>query len=809
MLVSRNWLNQYTKISNNISDEELASLLTLSVVEVEGFNQEGKNFDNIVVGKILEIEPHPNADKLKLALVDAGKEKIKVVCGGQNLEKDMLVAFAKVGAKVRWHGEEEWTELKPAEIRGVESRGMICSAEELGLEPTLNPEHGILNITDTKAKPGEPFTKAFSLNDTIFDIDNKSITHRPDLWGHYGMARELAALFNEKLKDLEITTEFGKANNKMLSVDVKDFELCPRYCGLVIDNIVVAPSPIWMQKRLMSAGVRPINNIVDVTNFVLLELGQPMHAFDYGFIPDGKIMVRRAKDKEKIATLDDEGRELTKDMLVIASVKGPVAVAGVMGGANSEINEDTRSIILESANFDSYSIRKTSVDLGLRTESSARFEKGLDPNMAMTGILRAAKLIKEVCPGAQVASPLVDKNKFKLNTGPIDLGLDFLNRKIGVDVQKKQVVQILTSLGFEIKDREESLSVTVPTWRATGDITIPEDLVEEVARIYGYNNITPQLPEFEIKPPEENKKLKLEKQIISILAGLGASEVYNYSFVSEKDLDQLGIVKSACLSVKNPMSEEQALMRPKLLPNLLKNIFTNQRNYTEISLFEIGNIHFQGESNRFSNPKNKTYLPEEITNLGGVFVNRGSDNQFEKAADIVNNLMLALGLESNLQEEKGGCTYCHPARRAILQAGDRIVGEVLELHPAKQKALGIDERVGYFEINLEELFELAQRQEPSFTPLPKFPSVRRDLALVCPEELNYSELEKGIKEVSGLVVKVDLFDIYHGKGIPSDTKSMALHLEFRDPKKTLEADEVEKEIKKIMISLEGMDVKLR
>ena len=344
MLLSRDWLNQYTKIPKNLSDKDLGALLTLSVVEVEGFKVEGENLDKIVVGKVLNIEPHPNADKLSLAEVDIGREKIKAVCGGKNLSKGMLVAFAKVGAKVRWHGEDKWTELEPAEIRGVESRGMICAAEELGLEPSLNPEHGILDISGTNAKPGELFVKAFALDDTVFDIDNKSITHRPDLWGHYGMARELAALFNEKFKDIEIAN-IKKANNKMLSVDVKDFELCPRYCGLVIDNIVVAPSPMWMQKRLSSAGVRPINNIVDITNYILLELGQPMHAFDYSFIQDGKIIVRRAKDNEIITTIDDEKRTLTNDMLVIADIKGPVAVAGVMGGANSEINDNTTSII--------------------------------------------------------------------------------------------------------------------------------------------------------------------------------------------------------------------------------------------------------------------------------------------------------------------------------------------------------------------------------------------------------------------------------------------------------------------------------
>ncbi len=808
MLVLRDWLNDYTKIPKNLSPEDLALKLTMSIVEVEGYDEPGKKLGKIVVGKVLKIEKHPNADKLSLADVDIGKEKVRVVCGGENLYEGMLVAFAPIGAKVRWHGEEEWTELKPAEIRGVESKGMICSAEELGLAQKLNPEHGILDITLTNAKPGELFTKALGLDDVIFDIDNKSLTHRPDLWGHYGMARELAALFGEKLKDLELTS-LPKVNGKKLSVDVKDHDLCPRYCGLVIDNIKIEPSPMWMQKRLALAGVRPINNVVDITNYVLLELGQPLHAFDYNFIPDGKIIVRRAKDKEKITTIDEEGRILSKDMLVIASAKGPVAVAGVMGGANSEINEATSCIIIESANFEPYSIRKTSTELGLRTESSARFEKSLDPNLAETGILRAAILIMDLCPGAKVASPLVDQKKFKLDQGPLQLNLEFLNRKIGVAVPKKQVIDILSGLGFEVTDKESTLSVKIPTWRATKDIAIPEDLIEEVARIYGYDNITPALPAFEILPPEENKLRRLENKVIDVLVGLGLSEVKNYSFLSEKDLDELSIDKKNCLRVKNPMSEDQRVMRPHLLPNLLKNVVTNQRNYSEISLFEIGSIHFKGKSKRFSNPKKKTYLPEEIKNLAGVFVNKDSDNQFEKAAEIITNFLLSLGLKAEFTKEKGACVYCHPARRANIQVADRVLGEIFELHPAKQKTLDIDERVGYFEINLEELLDLLEKKEPKFTPLPKFPSVRRDLALICPEDLEYAELEKEIMKASKLIASVKLFDTYRGKGLPKDAKSLALHLEFRDTNKTLEADEVEKEVKKILSSLESKDVKLR
>jgi len=807
MLLSRDWLAQYTDIPK-LSSKELALKLTMSVVEVEGWEELGEKLSKIIIGKVLEIQKHPDADKLSLVEVDAGKNSLKVVCGGQNLKKGMLVAFAPVGAKVRWHGEEEWTELKPAKIRGVESRGMICAAEELGLPVDMNPENGILDLSGTNAKPGQSFSKAIGLDDTVFDIDNKSITHRPDLWGHYGMARELAALFSKKLKDIELA-KITKANDKKLIVKVEDSKLCPRYCGIVIDNVKIESSPMWMQKRLIAAGIRPINNIVDATNYVLLELGQPLHAFDYNYIPDGEIIVRRAKDKEKITTIDDEKRSLSKEMLVIAAGKGAVAVAGVMGGANSEINENTTSVIIESANFDGFSIRKTATELGLRTESSARFEKNLDPNLAKTGILRAVKLILDLYPDAKVASQLVDVAKFKLDQGPIHLDFDLINKKIGIEIPKKQVISILKGLGFEVKEKGKGLRVKVPTWRATNDISIPEDLVEEVARIYGYDNIEPKLPELKIQPPEINLLRALENQSIQSLVGLGLSESHNYSFVSEKDLDLLDIDKSICVRVKNPLSKEEALLRPKLLVGLLKNIVTNQRNYERMELFEIGSIHWTGKSNNFSNPKKKTYLPNEAKNIAAVFVKKGDKNPFVLASEALQNFMFSLGLNATLMENEGACTYCHPARRATIKIGERVVGEIFELHPAKQNAFDIDERVGYWEMSLEEILKALDTKDLKFSPLSKFPSVRRDISLLVPQDIEYGEIENLIFGASEFVSKVSLFDIYEGKGMPKGTKSIALHIEFQSKERTLEAEEIDNEIKSILDILKSKDIELR
>lgn len=809
MFLSRAWLNDYVAIPKSLSAKELGLKLTMSVVEVEGWKKEGEYLDKVVVGRVLAIEKHPNADKLRLALVDIGKEKLKIVCGGMNLRQGMLVAVAQVGARVRWHGEDEWTELVPAKIRGVESRGMICSAQELGLSEKMNPEDGILDISALDAKPGESFRNAAGINDIIYDIDNKSMTHRPDLWGHYGMARELAALFGKKLSIITLAKIASKTKDKKLSVKVEDNKLCPRYCGLVIDNIKVGPSPFWMQKRLASVNVRPINNIVDITNYVLMELGQPLHAFDYNFIPGGEIIVRRAKEKEKITTLDNEVRTLTKNRLVIANSRGPIAVAGIMGGANSEISDKTTSVIIESANFEPYSIRKTSAALGLRSESSMRFEKSLDPNLAELGIRRAAGLILELCPGSCIASSLVDVKKFKLNQGPIKLDLEFLNKKIGIDISKSRVKKILSSLGFGVQDRGKWLSVKVPTWRATKDISISEDLVEEVARIYGYDNIKIYLPKFEIAPPKKNELRNLENNICDILVDFGLSQTSNYSFVGGKEMDKLGLDKTKCIKIKNPVSEDQTSMRTALLPGLLGNIELNQYNYDDISLFEIGSVYWQGKGKNTANPKSKTYLPEEVKRLAAVFMTQDSKNEFARAADTLRSLFTRLKLDIELGEPQNKEPYQHPGRCAEVLINKNVIGKIFELHPQAQQAFDIRHRVGYWEISLEALQKFIQKQEIKFKPLPKFPSVRRDLALVCPEELEYRGLEKTIKSASQLVVSVQPFDVYRGKGLPAATKSIALHLVFRHDERTLQNEDVDKEINKILSSLKTRGVELR
>jgi phenylalanyl-tRNA synthetase beta chain len=461
-----------------------------------------------VIGKILEIKKHPNADRLQLTKVDVGASAIlNIVCGAPNISVDQLVPVALEGAIL-----PNGLEIKKAEVRGEISEGMLCALDELG----LGDDHAGIFILDNKAKIGQEFSKYLKADDIVLEVDNKSLSNRPDLLCHYGMAREIAALFGLKIKETKIKNfaEKHKINEKdeliKLKVEVKDDKLCPRYMAIAVNNIKITESPKWIQDRLAAVGLRPINNIVDATNYVMLELGQPMHAFDASKIKE--IIVRRAKSEEEIETLDGQKRKLDDKMLVITDGKQAVAIAGLMGGSNSEIAQETDTIVIESANFEPNQIRKTSQKLSLRTEASTRFEKSLDPNLCELALQRIIEIIKETCPKAAIASQLVDIKNFNLNQGPIELNLDWLNAFIGQEISKEKTIEVLKSLGFEISNNKQNdriLAVRVPSWRATRDVSIAEDLAEEIARIYGYNNIKATAPLVEMESPEINEIRKI------------------------------------------------------------------------------------------------------------------------------------------------------------------------------------------------------------------------------------------------------------------------------------------------------------
>lgn len=785
MYLSLNWLKDYVKIPGSISAQEIASRLTMHTVEVEGIEDQAKKFDNVVVGKILEVKKHPNADRLQLAKVDVGaKENLDIVCGAPNIESGQLVPVALVGARL-----PNGLEIKEAEVRGEKSQGMLCAPDELG----LGDDHSGILILNEKAKIGQSFAKHLEMDDTIFEVDNKSLTNRPDLWGHLGMAREISAFLNTKFVDYVPNKKIiSKATDSFkIEVKVEDDNLCGRYMAIGMEGIRIEPSPKWMQQRLIAAGSRPINNIVDVTNYVMLEMGQPLHAFDQGLID--KIVVRRAKNNEIIETLDGEKRTLTNEMLVIADSKKPVAIAGVMGGANSEISGETEKIIIESANFDFVSVRKTSHKLALRTESSMRFEKGLDPHLAEKALLRAVELIKELCPGSKIAALPIDIFKEKKSAKhPILLNLDWLDKMIGEEIKNSRVIEILTSLGFGVKQKDNNLQVTVPSWRAVRDISIREDLVEEVARIYGFNNIRSSMPEVPMMPPEKNEERMFERRIKELSAhGASLSEVYNYSFAGEEQLKKLRIDSSNCLRLANPIASHQTLMRQSLAPGLIENIRTNQARYKEIGLFEIGSIYLDLPSGLNKDNKSKDTLPYQEKRLGIILADDQGTELFRKAKGIIEYIIENLNFEVEWRPSEIKAGWAQPAENADISVNGKIIGSLSRLDIKIGKSLGLKKEAVIAEISMSQLLSLYKQQSyKPFQEFDKFPPLVRDLAFVVNSKLLYNDIRQEILKFDPIIKKAELFDIYQGGKLGEKNKSLAFHVIYQADR-TLTSEEVD------------------
>jgi len=806
MKVSLNWLKQYLNLPESISADDFALKLTMSTVEVEEVEKQGEHLENIVLGEITKVEAHPDADKLKVCTVNDGRENWQVVCGGINVAPKMKIAFAKVGSKVRWHGEGELVELAKAKIRGVESFGMICASDEIGLgEMFPSKEHAeILDLSILKAKVGTPLAKALDLSDIVLDIDNKSMTHRPDLWGHFGMAREVAAIYHKDLAEYN-PAKIKEAKSIVLNVKVEDTKLCPRYQAVVVDGIEVVESPAWLKQRLVSVGLRPINNIVDITNYIMYDLGQPMHAFDISKVnpPAGRagsqkskvteveILVRKAKDDEDFVALDGSKHKLTSEMLVIADKEKVIALAGVMGGENTEVTADTKTIIFESANFEATTVRRAAQKLALRSDSSARFEKSLDPNNTDLALRRAVELTLELCPNAKVVSKVVDEKSFHVNQGPIEMTLEFLERKIGQKIETKEVVKILVSLGFEVTEKKNILSVKIPTWRATKDISIAEDLVEEISRIYGFGNIAVSLPSFTIAPPEKNKLKILQRRLSNILINkAGYNETLTYSFVSPNILQKLNFDLQDYIELDNPIAKDRPYLRRSILPNLLESLEKNIHEEDEVCLFEVGKVFKKEEPGVRTSEKSDELLPQQDTVLGVVFANKKEKIPFYEMSQVVADLFAELNMEYSLQENSE-IDLLHPARNAKVLVGDVEVGFVGELHPALQNNLGIESRTSVLELDLEILLSVYVEKD-NYKRLSQYPAVLRDVALLVDKKVTNLELLNTIKKVSDLITEVEFFDVFESDKIGKDKKSIAYHITYSSNEKTLATEEVEK-----------------
>lgn len=790
MKVSLNWLKQYIDLPKNLSPEELALKLTMATVEVEEVIDQKKRFQNMVVGEIAEIKDHPDADKLKVCQVKAGKDKYQVVCGGQNIHQGMKGILALPGAMVKWHGQGELVTLEKTKIRGVQSEGMLCAGSEVDLAGMFNEREG--EVVELKeGKPGQWLAEVLGYDDIIFEIDNKSINHRPDLWGHYGIAREVAAILGLKLKDLELAS-YPEGGEVDLKIKIEDKENCRRYLGAVVGNVKIEPSPAWLQNLLAAVGVRPINNIVDITNYVTLELGRPSHAFDRRHIIGDTIIVRRAKEGEKFITLDNQERKLTAEMCLVGDAKKAVDLAGIMGGANSEIKDDTTEIILELANFNPANIRRTANTLDLRTEAAIRFEKGLAPSLAELGLKRILTLIFQLIPHSRLESKVVDINYEADQKREISLPLDFLNKRLGQIIPKEEVIKILESLSFTIKDQGEVLLVVPPPFRTKKDIAIPEDLVEEVARLYGFDNITPQMPQVSLEPPADNLELNLERKIKGILTQAGgATEVYNYSFIGRKNLDLLGIAPAGHWELKNYFSEEQKYLRVSLFENLIVNLEDNLRFFDQFNIFELGRVYLQEKGEYQEGGSGKEFLAHQPKMLSGLMVGNGPEIFF-KAKGLVETLLegLAVSHDYNGQLSRPD-SWLEGERFLAVMAGGEPLGFISQFNGRVLARLGLKKTVAVWQLNLDGLLKYSQGENKKYQPAAKYPGMIYDFSVIVPQAVSWAQLRDMVVGVSSVIKRVELFDVYQIKKLGPDKKSMTFHIYLLDETRTLSSNEAD------------------
>ena len=800
MKYSYNWLKELSDTKKTA--KEIAELITLHSFEVESVEKVGSSFDGVVVGKILEIAKHPNADKLQLTKVEIGKgEILDIVCGAHNIAVGDHVPVATVGTKL-----PGGIEIKEAEIRGHKSFGMLCAEDELG----LGTSHAGILLLDKSIKIGTPLGEIFNNEDEVLDI--KVLPDRAhDAVSHVAMAREIIALENGEMDyDFDgLVLENKKA--KDLKIEIENAELCQRYIGAKLSNVEIGESPAWMKARLEACGLNAINNVVDATNYVMLELGQPLHAFD-GDVIGNEIIVRSGKKDEEITLLDGNVKKIIADDIIIANADGALALAGIMGGKNSGITETTKNIILEAANFKPLSIRKTHSRLALFTDASSRFEKELDPNLAEKAMVRVIEILEHTASAK--FDGMLDIYPKKIKPWTIELNLKYVDKLLGVGVPSKTSEKILTALGIKVKIKKDVIIAEIPTLRV--DLRSQEDLIEEIGRIYGYEKIQNLPPHVPVIGAKQNETRVFERAVKNILVGFGFSEVYNYSFYSEQDakLSQLGAMKH--LQLEMPMSPEQSQLRISLIPNLLKNVKENLKNYVEFNIFEIGKVYWPtGE-----------FLPQEKSMLVGVMVlkkksvkeekmDKRHESGFFEAKAAVNNILEQLGILDHYYDTfeslpiDSPLSLWHQSRSAEIkiQGTGKSIGFIGEISPIVLAEFDINTRVVMFEFDSEKLLEISQ-QEREYTSIRKHPVVTRDISLIAGMDVRIDEILMIIQRAGGnLVLDVDLFDAID---FADNSSSFAFHIILGADDRTMTGKEIDDTMSAIIEQLEKeLDVKLR
>ena len=779
MKASIEWLKEYSDI--DVDAVKLGDILTMTGSKVETIEQRGNDIKNVVVGKILEIVKHPDSDHLVITQMDLGDEKVQIVTGADNIKVGDIVPVDKDGSE-----PPGARKIKKGKLRGIDSCGMMCSVGELGLDInqyTGQIEHGIMILDkNLENKLGEDIVDILNLREDIIDFE---ITpNRPDCLSIEGLGRETAVSLGKEFKnprknidELEIE---DKKEIEGLKVDIEAPDLCYRYIARVVKNVKIAPSPEWLVRRLNACGIRSINNIVDITNYVMLEMGQPMHAFDINSIEGKHIVVRRAKNGEKITTLDEEERTLDENDLVIADETKPVAIAGVMGGMNSEIEKDTETVVFESASFYGGAVRKTAKKVGLRTESSSRFEKGLSPENVLRAINRAMELVEELNAG-EVVEGKIDVYPTKQKTNKINLDYDRINKLLGTEISKEEMIDTLEKLNIKVEN-----DVAIAPYFRT-DIEQLADIAEEVLRFYGYDKLDTTLVESDTTIGIRNKEQKIEQKIKNVLVNSGLSEIYTYGFVSDKDLEKSKInkdLKETSILIQNPLSDEYRLMRPSTIPSMMQTLATNaNKKNSSAKLFDISKS-YKNINNEVEN--GEVPLQENILTIGMY----GDDIDFYTVKGLIENVLETSSINRyDIVRETENESY-HTGRCANIKVGIDVIATIGEVHPEVLDNYGIEKRAYLAEVNLSKVTKYSKVNK-KYVEVPKFPAVERDIAIIVDEKVEVGQIEKIItKKAKKLLEKMQLFDIYRNEKLGDNKKSVAYSLIFRDKNRTLSDEEI-------------------
>lgn len=797
MKVSLNWVKKYVDLPSEITAKQIAYDLTLRTVEVENVENAKDKFHDIVVGKILEVKAHPNADKLKVCIVDIGEEEsVQIVCGGSNLYVDEYVVVSKPGAEVYWHGEEELVKIKKTNMRGESSYGMICGAEEVYLE-SLFPAHDekeIVDLKDIECKVGQNISEIIDMDDVILEIDNKSLTNRPDLWSHYGIAREIAAIYEVPLKELsniEIDSSLPK-----YKVEIQDTTKCQRYVAVEIENLYDKESPLWMKSALIKTGMRPINAIVDITNYVMMDVGQPLHAFDRTHVTGCEIIVRNAKKGEELLLLDDNSISLTESDLVICDSNDAMALAGIRGGKKDSILPDTTGVVLEIANFTAGTIRKSGKRFDEKTDSSIRYEKNIDTERVDQGVSLALKLFKEIFPESKIVS-YNDVYPVKTERERISVPYEFLNVRLGKVLEKEQIEKVLISLGYDVNYKEGVFDVVVPVWRSTGDVSLKDDVLGDIARLLSYES-------FEAKPltitfdhAVLQNKVYLERRIKEYLAcRCGFNEIFTYPWVEEKYLNASLIDKETAVKLATPPSPSEAYLRNSLVPAMLESIAKNLRYFDSFKLFEIAQVFEKGTYHESSLDE---VLPIHKKLLTGCIAGKDAKKVFHEMKGVLENISRYTQMEDiKLEISNDKPTWADINAYLDIKLGDKCIGKfgllsIRTMSEAKIKR----SNVALFEMNVDELIPFASRNN-KFMHIPQLPVVEKDLSILVDEEITWKEISDSIKSK---VREVKFIEEYRGSQVPDEKKSIMLRVIIDNGDITMTSDEINAKLDNIIKTL--------